>query len=87
MTIGFLVTSLTKALPFKNDGGQCVLLGPSMLQTFFGTLPQVGLLGLIHGFLMREGNGIKSPSEYGVCVDTPPHLHLLDLHPERIAGE
>ena len=63
VTIGFLITSLTKALfprllslagrpalrkslgdskllPFKNDGGHC-FWGPSMLQTFFRTLPQI----------------------------------------------
>ena len=30
----------SKSLPFKNDGGHCSW-GPSMLQTFFGTLPQI----------------------------------------------
>ena len=29
----------SKLLPFKNDGGHCVLGGSSMLQTFFGALP------------------------------------------------
>ena len=61
VTIGFLVSSLTKALhprmlsvagqpgigslggskllPFKNDGGHCVLGRNLMLQKCFGTLP------------------------------------------------
>jgi hypothetical protein len=30
----------SKLLPFKNNGGHCVL-GLSMLQTFFVTLPQI----------------------------------------------
>ena len=69
MTIRFLVTSLTKALLC-----QFLNLGPSMLQTFFGTLPQIcastqSCLGALQT--------IPLASWLGFCSDM--HCQLQDL--------